>query len=126
MVDGASICDTAQYDPCKEVCASIKDPCMDHYGKALGLSNFPRRKMIGTCACNNSADAAGHYNCANSGFPGQQQPSPPTPFTNNSDTNSSADFVKFVKVIINNEEICIPIVCDYDCDDFEICPNEYS
>jgi hypothetical protein len=122
MVGNVSICSTAQYDPCKDVCASIKDPCMDHYGTALGLSNFPRRKMIGSCACNDPGDAVGHYNCANSGFPGGQTPAPPSPFTDN--PTVLFDDIRLVKVFINNEEICIPILCDVGCDDFEPCNEQ--
>jgi len=106
-------CSTAQYDPCGDNCASIKDPCYNQYGTALGLTSFPRRKMIGSCACADPGDAAGHYNCANSGFPGQT----PSPLTTPTD-NPSVDDIRLVKVFINNEEICIPILCDVGCDDF--------
>ena len=109
----------AQYDPCGENCASIKDPCYNQYGTALGLNSFPNRKMIGSCACADPADAVGHYNCANNGFPGQT----PSPLTTPTD-NPSVDDIRLVKVFINNEEICIPILCDVGCDDFEPCNEQ--
>ncbi len=120
---GTYTCSLSQYDPCKDICASIKDPCIDQYGTSLGLENFPRRKMIGSCKCNDSGDRAGHYNCGSQGdkWPWNEREPPPSPFT---DGPTYYDLIKLVKVIINNEEHCLPILCDFGCDEFEYCDSQ--
>ena len=76
--------------------------------------------MIGACACADPGDALGHYNCAGDGFPNRSPP--PSPFTDG--PTGIFDNIRLVKVMINNEEICIPIICDVGCDDFETCNEQ--
>jgi hypothetical protein len=101
------------------MCASFKDPCIQlECERLIGTSNSAlcRSNLLIGCNCSGD-DWETHYNCT--------QPVPLIGVPTDSTTYGS-DKIKLVKVMINNEEHCVPILCDFGCDDFEFCAENQS
>lgn len=92
-VAGELTCSIEQYDPCKQQCFGFKDPCVYNECQQMGIPdiNCPAFKVMG---------------CGTSNFL-------PDESTNQTLLN--------VKIFLNNEEVCIPILCDTGCDEYELC-----
>jgi hypothetical protein len=90
---GESVCSIEQYDPCKESCVGFSDPCIWNECQQLGIPAeiCPSFKVIG-CGISN--------------------------FLPDESTNQT---LLNVKIVLNNEEVCIPILCDTGCDEYELC-----
>ena len=107
-------------DPCQSMCVSFQDPCVQREcDRLIGETNPGidcRSNILIGCACKGD-DWKTHYNCI--------QPVPLTGGPTDSATYGS-DKIKLIKVMINNEEHCVPILCDFGCDDFEFCAENQS
>jgi hypothetical protein len=94
-IDGRCIQGT-EYDACNPEgnCVSVKSPCAYENCRRWGIPDNACPGLYRTIGCGTSN------------------------FLPDESTNQT---LLNVKIILNNEEVCIPILCDTGCDEYELC-----
>jgi len=122
----------AAYDACSAQCVAIRDACRRYECTKLGLTDCPGIWAWDGCGC--PSPGAGFGGCPGSEL-NPAPPVPPSPLTDGSlppETPSVAEYdislirpkdpnIKLVKIKLNNEDTCIPILCDDDCNGYTFC-----
>jgi hypothetical protein len=98
-------------DPCGSSCQAIEDHC-----RRLECARLNPPDGV---PCPGSLILVGNCGCPDNGFPYQGCPgseigAAPSPFTTNPE-------IKLVSVKINNQEVCLPVLCEGNCDGYTFC-----
>lgn len=92
-INGVNTCSHGQYNSCDPQCSRMTDPCCRLECNRLGLASCPECLVEGGCGGGTS----------------------PLKYT-------TVPVIRNVKIVINNQEYCLPLLCEgNDCDDYTFC-----
>jgi hypothetical protein len=117
FADGHKECDfTHAVDACKPQCLAIRDVCRKYECERAGIYPCPGIWLMSQgCGCPNPGFA--YSGCPGSNtIPGTNPP--PSPFAPITTMDSN---IILVKVSLNNQDTCIPVLCEDNCDGYDLC-----